>query len=86
MNRAEKDRLIEELSARGLTVVPSQTNFLLVDFGMPAGAVFQDLMRLGVIVRPMAGYGLLTHQRITVGTPEENTKLLAAIDALLARA
>ena len=85
MNRAEKDRLIEELSARGLMVVPSQTNFLLVDFGLPAGAVFQDLMRLGVIVRPMAGYGLLTHQRITVGTPEENTKLLAAIDALLAR-
>ena len=70
---------------RGLLCVPSQTNFLLVDFARPAMEVFQGLMALGVIVRPMAGYGLLTHQRITIGTPEENGKLLAAIDTLLGR-
>ncbi len=85
LNREEKSRLMEAFDARGLAYVPSQTNFLLVDFGRPAGEVFQELMALGVIVRPMAGYGLLTHQRITIGTHEENGKLLAAIDTLLAR-
>lgn len=85
LNRTEKARLIGAFEGRGLAVVPSQTNFLLVDFGRPAVQVFQELMALGIIVRPMAGYGLLTHQRITVGTAEENRKLLVAIDALLGR-
>ena len=85
LNRTEKARLMEAFEARGLTFVPSQTNFLLVDFERPAAEVFQGLMSLGIIVRPMAGYGLLTHQRITIGTAEENGKLLVAIDALLDR-
>ncbi len=85
LNRSEKTRLMAAFKERGLLCVPSQTNFLLVDFARPAMEVFQGLMALGVIVRPMAGYGLLTHQRITIGTPEENGKLLAAIDTLLGR-
>jgi len=85
LNAAQKARLEEAFSARGLSFTPSQTNFLLVDFGRPAREVFEGLMALGVIVRPMAGYGLATHQRITVGTEEENTTLLAAIDTLLSR-
>jgi histidinol-phosphate aminotransferase len=85
LNNQEKARLQVAFSERGLTVTPSQTNFLLVDFGRPAREVFEGLMKLGVIVRPMAAYGLMTHQRITIGTEDENTKLLAAIDAFQSR-
>jgi histidinol-phosphate aminotransferase len=83
LNQEQKARLIAAFNERGLSITPSQTNFLLVDFGRPASEVFQGLMKLGVIVRPMAPYGLLTHQRITIGTADENTKLLEAIDTLI---
>ncbi len=81
-NAAGKAFLVPELEARGLQVTPSQTNFLLVDFGRPAAEVFQALMGQGVIVRPMAGYGLPTCQRISIGTAPQNERLLRAIDAI----
>lgn len=82
---AEGKALLEPaLRARGLGVTPSQTNFLLVDFHRGAMDVFQELLREGVIVRPMAGYGLPTCQRISIGTPDENRRLLEAVDAVLA--
>lgn len=81
-NATEKAFLVPELEARGLRVTPSQTNFVLVDFGRDAGEVFQALMSQGVIVRPMAGYALPTCQRITIGTRGQNLRLLAAIDAV----
>jgi histidinol-phosphate aminotransferase len=59
------------LSGLGLTVLPSQTNFILVDFASTqrAGAAFQFLRQHRLVVRPMAGYGLPTCLRITLGTP-----------------
>jgi histidinol-phosphate aminotransferase len=45
--------------------------------------VFKRLLRRGVIVRPIAGYGLPEHLRITIGTAAENEKLLQALTASL---
>jgi histidinol-phosphate aminotransferase len=45
--------------------------------------MFQKLLKLGVIVRPMGGYGLPTHARITIGTEEQNEKLLSIFPAAL---
>jgi len=74
------------LAELGATVVPSQGNFLLADFpSRPAKALFEDLLREGVVVRPMAGYGFPNAQRITVGLPRENEKCLAALRKVLAR-
>ena len=84
MNQEGRDLLIREFSALGLGVVPSHTNFLLVDFHMDGREVFEDMMRRGVILRPMAGYGLPTRLRITIGTPEQNAQLLAATRDMLA--
>jgi len=82
-NRVEMARLTPALRARGLTVHDSQANFLLVDFGKSAEEIFAKLLRQGVIVRPMGAYGLATMARITIGTPAQDDKLLAAIEQVL---
>jgi histidinol-phosphate aminotransferase len=69
--------------AYGLTSWPSQANFLLVDFGQPFEPLFQKFLALGVILRPMTGYGLPTCARINVGTDAELARLWAACDELL---
>lgn len=69
---------------RGLATLPSAGNFLAIDCGRPAEAVFADLLKLGVIVRPIANYGLPNFIRVTVGLPEENSAFLTALDKVLA--
>ena len=76
-------QLANALRARGLGVGPSQTNFLLVDFDHPAGPVEAGLVARGVVPRPMAGYGLPTCLRLTVGTRDENRRLLQALDEVM---
>jgi histidinol-phosphate aminotransferase len=81
----ERPFLAAKLAELGATVVPSQGNFLLADFpGRPGKALFEDLLREGVVVRPMGGYGFPTAQRITIGTRAENEKCLAALRKVLA--
>ncbi len=65
-----------------LEVVPSAANFLLVRVGDGA-RVFNELQRLGVIARPMGGYQLPEWIRVSVGTPAENEKCLAALKKVL---
>ena len=81
-NAAQRVQLAAALRKRGLFVHPSQTNFLLVDFGAEAAPLEAVLLVEGVVPRPMAGYGLPTCLRITVGTEAENEWLLAALDAV----
>ena len=49
-----------------------------------AAETFVELEKRGVIVRPMKGYGMPNHLRVTVGTPEQNERLLAALGEILA--
>ncbi|HNR92557.1 MAG TPA: histidinol-phosphate transaminase [Dokdonella sp.] len=76
---AERTWLSGELAARGYEVLPSQTNFLLVDLGRDATGLEQHLFARGVIVRPMGGYGLGHTLRISIGRRDENERLLAAL-------
>jgi len=68
----------------GLDYIESVGNFIAVDTGQRAEAVYQRLLQTGVIVRPIAGYGLPDHLRVSVGLPEENVRLLAALKKALA--
>jgi histidinol-phosphate aminotransferase len=68
------------LEEMGLSYTSSVTNFILVDVGVEGKVLANDLLRKGVIVRSMEGYGLPTHIRITVGTHQENTRALKALD------
>lgn len=66
----------------GLEFVPGQGNFQLVKVG-DGMAVFDALQRLGVITRPVKGYGLPEWLRVTVGTQAQNERLLAELKAVL---
>ena len=77
-NRQGLEYLQTEFTKLGLQFVPSQANFILVRVGKGQD-VFDQLMRQGVIVRPMGGYQFPEHVRVTVGTMEENHKLIDAL-------
>jgi histidinol-phosphate aminotransferase len=78
-NLAEREWLADRLRARGLRVLPSQTNFVLVDFARDAAPLESALFERGVIARPMGGYGLAQCLRISVGARGENEHLLEAL-------
>ncbi len=82
-NRAGLAALSAALGDLGLQIIPSYANFVLVRVG-PAQQVYEQLLARGVIVRPVAGYGLPQWLRISVGLPAENARLLAALPAALA--
>lgn len=81
-NRAGLAQLEQGLRALGLEVVPSVANFLLAKVGDGA-RVFDALQRRGVIVRPLQPYKMSEWIRITVGTREQNARLLAELKAVL---
>jgi histidinol-phosphate aminotransferase len=68
----------QALAAAGLRVYPSQGNFLLLDFGRPAAPIFQALAARGVLLRPLAGYGLPNCLRITIADEPALQRVLAA--------
>ncbi|MDP6374768.1 MAG: histidinol-phosphate transaminase [Pseudomonadales bacterium] len=67
----------------GLDYIPSVGNFVTVDVGDDASAVYERLLAQGVIVRPVAEYGLPRHLRVTIGLPEENERFLATLERLV---
>ncbi len=68
----------------GLEYIPSRANFILVRVG-DGQRVFTELQKLGVIVRPMGGYQLPEWVRISVGTPKQNARCIAGLQAVLAK-
>jgi histidinol-phosphate aminotransferase len=78
LNREGVRQLHAGLQKLGLTVLPTHGNFVLIDVGDGA-RVYEALLRQGVIVRPVANYGLPQWLRVTVGLPAENERFLAAL-------
>jgi len=86
LNLAGLAQLTGGFKRLGLAWIPSFANFVTVEIPREAGAsragiVYQQLLRAGVIVRPVAGYALPDHLRVTVGLPEENERFLTALAA-----
>lgn len=82
-NQSERARVLAALGDMpGVEVAPSQANFVFVDVGRSARDVYDRMLRKGVIVRPLGP--LETCLRITVGRPEENTRMLEALSGVLA--
>jgi histidinol-phosphate aminotransferase len=75
-------QLEEGARALGLEFIPSHGNFItlrVAQGGKSAAEIYKRLLRRSVIVRPVAGYGLPEHLRVTIGTAAENDKFLAAL-------
>lgn len=85
INHDELHKLNDGVRDLGLDVIPSVCNFVTAEVGRPAREAFRALLREGVIVRPLDGYGLGTHLRLSVGLPEHNRRLLDALRGLLGK-
>jgi histidinol-phosphate aminotransferase len=90
LNVAGMAQLTDGFKRLGLAWIPSYANFVTVQIPRQAGTtqagpVYQKLLRAGVIVRPVAGYALPDHLRVTVGLPEENERFLAALGGAVAK-
>jgi histidinol-phosphate aminotransferase len=85
MIEAGRHYLYDEFNALGIKYVPSRANFILVDVGHSASDVFQRLLKEGVIVRPLTPFGMESALRITIGTPQENRRLVKALRHVLAK-
>ncbi len=83
-NRSGMRQLEAGCARLGLGFIPSAGNFLSIDVGRAAGPVYEALLRAGVIVRPVANYGMPAHLRVTVGTESENARFLQALEQVLA--
>ncbi|MGE4291565.1 MAG: histidinol-phosphate transaminase [Desulfovibrio sp.] len=78
-----REYLQAELTALGCEITPSQSNFLMFRPPSDAGALFEGLLKRGIIVRPLKSFGLPEHIRVNVGTDQENRIFVATLKELL---
>lgn len=85
INTAGMAQLEAGFEQLGLEWIPSRGNFIAVDFHRDAAPINQALLREGVIVRPVAGYGMPTFLRVSIGTEAENSRFLDVLRKALGR-
>jgi histidinol-phosphate aminotransferase len=83
LNREGRLYLSDQLGRLGIECVPSHTNFVMARFGPQATEIFGRLLRVGMIVRPCTGYDLPEFLRITIGTAEQNARLIRELEKIL---
>ena len=82
VNTDGMQQLVKGFKQLNLKYIPSAGNFVCVEVG-EAGRVYEQLLRAGVIVRPVANYGMPRHLRVTVGLATENQRFLDALKNIL---
>ncbi|HFE31915.1 MAG TPA: histidinol-phosphate transaminase, partial [Gammaproteobacteria bacterium] len=85
LNTEEMARVTDGVTEMGLEFIPSVGNFVSIDVGGDAAPVYDALLHEGVIVRPVANYGMPRHLRVTLGLQEENERFLSALRKVLGR-
>ena len=75
--------LYRELDKLGIFYVPSQANFVFIDFNQDSESVFNALLREGVIIRPGKIWGYPTFARVTIGRMEDNRRFIKALKKVL---
>lgn len=83
LNDAGMAQLMAGLKRLGLVSIPSKGNFITVDVQKKGDEVFDDLLKQGVIVRPVTNYGLPQHIRVSIGLEYENQRFLDALKEVL---
>ncbi len=79
LNRLGMAQLASGLQGLGLSYIASAGNFISFETSRKGADVYNDLLQEGMIVRPLANYGMPHHLRVTVGLEEENRRFLAAL-------
>lgn len=83
-NQAGLQQWFKACEENGWDYIPTVGNFITVNVKRPAAPIYQALLYEGIIVRPIGGYGLPQHLRITVGTLEQNERCIMALKKVLA--
>ncbi len=83
MVRAGRRYLYKELDKMGLSYVPSQANFVFIDFERDSEEIFKGLLREGIIIRPGKIWGYPTCARVTVGRMEDNRRFIKALHKVI---
>lgn len=84
VNQQGLEQMYEGLTQLGVSFVPSQGNFVLIDLGQPAMPIYQSMLLMGVITRPVGNYGLPNHLRVSIGLAHENERFLKALAQAIA--
>jgi histidinol-phosphate aminotransferase len=85
VNEEGKAFLYGELERLGIDYVPTQANFIFVDFKRDSQEIYHALLRDGMIIRPGSIWGYPTSARITIGTMDENRKFIEKLEGILWR-
>ena len=83
VNRQGMAQLQQACHKLGLNYIPSVGNFIAIEFESDTSELYQQLLQLGVIVRPVAGYEMPNHLRVSIGLEEENAAFIAGLEKLL---
>ncbi|MEK8088338.1 histidinol-phosphate transaminase [Thermithiobacillus plumbiphilus] len=83
LNTQGMAQILDGIRKLNLSALPSAGNFLAIDLGQTAAPIYEGLLRQGVIVRPVANYGMPDFLRVTIGLPDENARFLRALEQVL---
>ena len=84
LNSPAIEKMRSAVHGPGVKVYPSLANFVLIDCGKPSPPIYDKLLRMGVIVRPMAAWGLPHHIRVSVAAHQELPRVIEALNQALA--
>ena len=82
LNVEGRQFLVEELTVLGVRFIPTQGNFLMIDV-VDGNRVYDLLLKRGIIVRPVTGYGFPSHIRVSIGTMKENRRFIKVLKEIL---
>jgi histidinol-phosphate aminotransferase len=85
VNHSGMKQLMLAFDDMGLEFIPSKGNFICVDFEQPVDDIYQSLLEAGVIVRPVANYGMPNHLRISIGIESENSRFINELSKILSK-
>lgn len=83
LNKEGMEYILGEISQIDVDVTESHTNFILIDLKRDPSSIYNRMLEDGVITRPVGGYGLKTHLRVSVGLPDENERFVRSIKKLI---
>jgi histidinol-phosphate aminotransferase len=78
-----KKYLYRQLDQLGVNYIPSQSNFIMIHLGKQCPRVYDFLLRMGVIVRPLTSFGFPEYIRLSIGTTEENARFIDTLKKAL---
>ena len=85
LNQSGMKQLTQAFDNMGLEYIPSKGNFICVNFKQPAIGIYENLLKGGVIVRPISDYDMPNHLRITIGLENENTKFIEELEKIMTK-